>query len=174
MREIGNKFWVVGTNPNKYFDNYMSHINILNMFDEISVDNTNLVVNEKTLDYRSRATLRQNLIAWEAMGFIYKIDTNKYIKIIPTYTEDQLITISFFSMFLPFNNEEIKKYRDTILIKLNYLINPNEDLIKKYNLSKSKGLLTEIDIKQETGKFENKILENKKYKKIITALFKGD
>lgn len=174
MRKIANKFWVMGTNSEWYFQNYLKHINVLGILESVEVDGSKLKIQEHTIDYGSTSTIRQNINAWEGMGFIYAVSRNEFIKLIPEYTERDLIDIVFYSLFKPSNNKIVCKFRDTILIKLNSIIKPNEFLITKYSLSKTRGNLKEEEIKNEIGKFEKRIIANNEYREIIKVIIRED
>lgn len=170
MRKIANKFWVMGTNPECYFQNYLKHINSLEILESIAIDGYKLKIQEHTISYGSISTIRQNINVWEGMGFIHVVSSNKFIKLIPEFTEKDLLDIMFYSLFKPSNSKTISKFRDTIFIKLYSIVKPHENLISKFTLTKTKGNLNANQIKNEIGKLEKRIMENKEYRKVIIAI----
>lgn len=171
MYKIGNKYWKVGTNGMVYLNNYIKDINYLDKWAEIELNEEFIIINNiQKLNYKSRATARQNVESWIAMGFISKVTNNFYKKCIEPFSKSQLIEYSTLNIFLPTNDKSTKKYRDSIIVNCLYLdgkINP----LQKFYLTKTRGTLELEDLKESAGKFEEKILENKLTKKILEYFY---
>lgn len=176
MYELGNKFWKVGTNPDKYFNNFIQYVSHLNIGSKIIIsdDFTKIIIDELvTFDCNSPATTRQNLACWESFGFVIKISKYEYVKIIDRdYSKDRLFELAKQTLFIESIDETINLYRRSIIIKCLYLITNNNNICDVYNITKRKGENTSyIDIKDECGKFEKKLIEDEKFIKIIRIFY---
>lgn len=177
MRLI-NKYWHVGTSTEKYFDNYL---NMMNHIDKntllIIQDETHIKISEsfQVIDMRSKATLSQNLACWEMLGFIYKIDECKYLKILDRdLSETILLSIARYNIISPSNNERIKRYRHKtiylMLIDLDHIIFNYKKLLR-IKVSENKEEYWEKEqLKLISRNFEKKLLSDETYKKIINII----
>ncbi|MBR3348336.1 MAG: hypothetical protein IKG36_02880, partial [Mycoplasmataceae bacterium] len=67
------RFSKIGTNPYKYLENYLIFINEIKKGEEIDVNFNKLEISHKLVKihtFTSQTTLRQNIDAWQWMGFI--------------------------------------------------------------------------------------------------------
>lgn len=171
MIKLVDKFWIVGTSTYKYFDNYISNINSFDLMSEIYIENDHYIKCEgEILNYKSEATTRQNLICWEALGFIKKINKNKYVKIVKPLAIDEMVEYSKFMLLVPSSDEQVERYRHRILHIL--VANLNIDLIKNNKLYTNRST-KEIDIdflKKETSKYEEILMQDKKFMELVKKI----
>lgn len=171
MYKIGNKYWKIGTNGMAYLNNYKNDINQLDKWTEIKLEEKFIVINNvEKLNYKSKATSRQNIQVWISMGLISNVTGNLYKKCIEPFSWQKLIEYSTLNIFLPTNDEITKRYRDTVIINCLYL-DGKIDPLKKFYLTKTKGVLDLDDLKSSAGKFEKEILNNKLTKKILEYFY---
>ncbi|MGL5438241.1 MAG: hypothetical protein ACRDA7_00675 [Metamycoplasmataceae bacterium] len=173
MKEIGNKFAIIGTNPDKYIENYLIIFTNIGKQEEIDIDksNNNLKHNNFIIkSFNSDTTLRQNIDCWVSLGLFVEKD-NKLIKIYDEVSRIKLYEIIKSMLIVDSDIKKINEYRDTIIFKLMYML--NLDVIKKYNLKSNTKIITYSDIEKEIGSFENKLIKDKKFTEII-KIFWGE
>lgn len=171
MKEILNKFSIIGTNPSKYIENFYNYINSYEQLSEFElfVDKIEFY-NHVVMEFNSSTTFRQNLECWEALGLIKKYK-NSFIKVVSYFkTYDSLIEFIKFTLLIESNSDSTNIYRNTILVKLLYLIDPSLLNNQSFTTRLNK-IITFKDIEHEIGKFEKNIINDEKYVKIIKILW---
>lgn len=161
------KFSKIGTNPKRYFDNYFLNINHLEKGSVLLINELDVIhENIKILTLNSPTTLRQNIDCWIWMGFIIKID-NQLIKIVDKMSEQELIEHSKYTLLIPHTDDLVNKHRNTEIIKLLVISNKNDKQLLNHLQCSYEEIL------KECGRYEEIVLSDKKYIKIINA-FLGD
>lgn len=155
------KFSKIGTNPYKYFDNFYIYLNRLPIGEMLKIDLTSFqVIHEEIeiLRFNSSTTLRQNIDAWIWMGLIIKKDKNTIIKIINNdVSKNEMLEYIKYYLLIDNNNQLVNKHKKTIITKLLTLKN-QKSANDKY---------TYEEIIKECGKFEQMILKDSSYIKIL-------
>lgn len=171
MKKIGNKFSIVGTNPNKYIENYLNCFFNVPKLDEIKIiRSSNSLFHQyvELISFDSYTTLRQNIDCWVGLGFFAR-NGNKLIKIIDNMKEEYFYEHIKTTLLVETDIENINIYRDTILIKLMDMM--NLETIKRFNLSTRTKTIIIDDIKKEIGKFEKLIFNDKTFRKILEIMW---
>lgn len=171
MKKILNKFSIIGTNPSKYIDNFYNYINNYEQLSKFDIILNKIeYYNNFVVEFNSSTTFRQNLECWDALGLIKKNKTS-FTKIVPDFKSyDELLDFIKFSILIDTNNDSTNIYRNTIIIKLLYLID-SSILDNKNFTTRLNKTITFRDIKNEIGKFEKNIIKDKKYVEIIKILW---
>lgn len=171
MKKILNKFSIIGTNPSKYIDNFFNYINPYEQLSKFDIILNKIeYYNNLVFEFNSSTTFRQNLECWDALGLIKKNKTS-FTKIVPDFKSyDELLDYIKFSILIDTNNESTNIYRNTIIIKLLYLID-SSILDNKTFTTRLNKTITFSDIEHEIGKFEQNIIKDKKYVEIIKILW---
>lgn len=171
MKKILNKFSIIGTNPSKYIDNFYNYINNYEQLSKFDIILNKIeYYNNFVVEFNSSTTFRQNLECWDALGLIKKNKTS-FTKIVPDFKSyDELLDFIKFSILIDTNNESTNIYRNTIIIKLLYLID-SSILDNKNFTTRLNKTITFRDIKNEIGKFEKNIIKDEKYVEIIKILW---
>ena len=171
MKKILNKFSIIGTNPSKYIDNFYNYINNYEQLSKFDIILNKIeYYNNFVVEFNSSTTFRQNLECWDALGLIKKNKTS-FTKIVPDFKSyDELLDFIKFSILIDTNNESTNIYRNTIIIKLLYLID-SSILDNKNFTTRLNKTITFRDIENEIGKFEKNIIKDKKYVEIIKILW---
>ena len=171
MKKILNKFSIIGTNPSKYIDNFYDYINNYEQLSKFDIILNKIeYYNNFVVEFNSSTTFRQNLECWDALGLIKKNKTS-FTKIVPDFKSyDELLDFIKFSILIDTNNESTNIYRNTIIIKLLYLID-SSILDNKNFTTRLNKTITFRDIENEIGKFEKNIIKDKKYVEIIKILW---
>ena len=115
------RFSKIGTNPYKYLKNYEFFINEIEKCEEIDVNFNKLEISHKLVKihtFTSETTLRQNIDAWQWMGFIIEKEKNKFIKIMDFLSWDEMIEHIKWNLLIPNKKTLINKHKKTIIIKL--------------------------------------------------------
>lgn len=163
------RFSKVGTNPNKYINNYLIY---LNQFDLGSI----FVINDfsvkemgiEIFSCNSRTTFRQNIQCWISLGFFICKD-NKLIKIIPKINQEKLFKYIRGILLVESSDENINIYRNTCLIKILHL--SNIDIFKNTSIKMREKKLEISDIEEETGEFEKILIEDKDFVNIVKIMW---
>ena len=156
------RFSKIGTNPYKYLKNYEFFINEIEKCEEIDVNFNKLEISHKLVKihtFTSETTLRQNIDAWQWMGFIIEKEKNKFIKIMDFLSWDEMIEHIKWNLLIPNKKTLINKHKKTIIIKLLTL---NDEQKNSYHNNCSYQ-----EIIKECGKFEKIISQDKKYINIL-------
>ena len=171
MKKILNKFSIIGTNPSKYIDNFYNYINNYEQLSKFDIILNKIeYYNNFVVEFNSSTTFRQNLECWDALGLIKKNKTS-FTKIVPDFKSyDELLDFIKFSILIDTNNESTNIYRNTIIIKLLYLID-SSILDNKNFTTRLNKTITFRDIENEIGKFEKNIIKDKKEVEIIKILW---
>lgn len=171
MKKILNKFSIIGTNPSKYIDNFYNYINNYEQLSKFDIILNKIeYYNNFVVEFNSSTTFRQNLECWDALGLIKKNKTS-FTKIVPDFKSyDELLNFIKFSILIDTNNESTNIYRNTIIIKLLYLID-SSILDNKNFTTRLNKTITFRDIENEIGKFEKNIIKDEKYVEIIKILW---
>ena len=156
------KFSKIGTNPYKYLKNYLIFINEIKKGEEIDINFDKLEISHKLVKihtFTSQTTLRQNIDAWQWMGFIIEKEKNKFIKIMDFLSWDEMIEHIKWNLLIPNKKTLINKHKKTIIIKLLTL---NDEQKNSYHNNYSYE-----EIIKECGKFEKIISQDKNYINIL-------
>lgn len=156
------RFSKIGTNPYKYLKNYEFFINEIEKCEEIDVNFNKLEISHKLVKihtFTSETTLRQNIDAWQWMGFIIEKEKNKFIKIMDFLSWDEMIEHIKWNLLIPNKKTLINKHKKTIIIKLLTL---NDEQKNSYHNNCSYQ-----EIIKECGKFEKIISQDKNYINIL-------
>ena len=165
--KIKEHFSKIGTNPMKYFDNYLKYINNLPKGETLLINDLRIIYNNVVIvKFKSATTLRQNLDAWIWMHFIIKKRDNSLIKIIDQMKDIDLIEHIKYSLFLQDNQELVNKHRNTILIKL-LTITDHE---KQNFLAKC----SREEILKECGEFEKILASDVRYIELVNKVWNKD
>ena len=171
MKKIGNHFQKVGTNPQKYLDNYQQAFLNINKQDVFTINKGSFSIlhNEvELISFNSDATFRQNIDCWVSFGlFIRKKEI--LIKIFDDMNNHQFYEHLKGIIFVNSNIESINIYRDTILIKLMNLI--GLEVIDKFELKCRTKNISKEDVISETGVFEKKIINDEILKKFLSIMW---
>ena len=171
MKKIGNHFQKVGTNPQKYLDNYQEKFLNIKKQDEFIIDKLNFSIlhNEvELISFNSDTTFRQNIDCWLAFGLFIR-ENEKLIKIFDDMNEHQFYEYLKEIIFVNSNIESINIYRDTILIKLMNLM--ELEVIEKFKLKCRTKNITKEDVTSETGSFEKKIIKDEILKEFLLIIW---
>ncbi len=173
MISWGNKFQIVGTNPYHYISNFDRYFSTYIVGDEFQIcKNNGFYITEKdtgeiVFDGKSDATLRQNIDTWISNNFVVR-KGDVLIKTIDRCDFAQLIESSKYLIFQKSLDPKINLYRDTIKVKLAYIINPKIlGNIELYSSNKLKNI-EEEDIKKSIGKYEEILMNDKEFIKHMT------
>lgn len=156
------RFSKIGTNPYKYLKNYEFFINEIEKGEEINVNFNKLEISHKLVriyTFNSQTTLRQNIDAWQWMGFLIEKEKNKFIKIMDFLSWDEMIEHIKWNLLIPNKKTLINKHKKTIIIKLLTL---NDEQKNSYHNNCSYQ-----EIIKECGKFEKIISQDKNYINIL-------
>jgi len=174
MKKIGNHFQKIGTNPQKYLDNYQEKFLNINMQDELIICKENFTISHNQVElisFSSDATFRQNIDCWVSFGlFIRK--NEKLIKIFDDMNNHQFYEHLKGIIFVNSNIESINIYRNTILIKLINLM--GLEVIEKFQLKCRTKNITKEDVTSETGIFEKKIINDECLRKFLSIILENN
>ncbi len=156
------RFSKIGTNPMKYLNNFKYYLNNIPIGEEIKINGLNILHQDIVqISFNSNTTHRQNLDAWLWMGFIVQKDENTYIKIIKSMNEEELLEHSKYNLLVNNKNKKINDHRKTIIIKLLTASN-KKSVHNDYSFE---------EIYKEFGKYEEILLEDEKFIKILKILW---
>ncbi len=174
---ISNKFQIVGTNPQCYVDNYIFSINELPIGSILLIDNERFEVkieysDEVVFFAKSYATFMQNIDTWIGLGILIRKD-DQLIKILPRIDRDFLLDFVSLNIFQKHYSEKVNIFRNTIRIKLLYMLD-KKYLMDNFELySSTKKRIMGEDIEKSIGKFEHDIYSRFGVKE-LTKLIKGE
>lgn len=153
MSSINNyKFSKIGTNPQKYLDNFFYHLNNIPIGDELKIKNYNVYHEDVSIfSANSDATFRQNVDTWLWMGFVVRKNKNTLVKIIEELNKEELMNYSSKMLLLDSKDKMIDQHRKTIIIKL-LTLNQKNSVHNGYSYE---------EIIKECGRYEENILKNK-------------
>ncbi len=179
MIKTESRFQIVGTNPYHYIDNFINDLNSIPIGTIVIADLDKYVIRLESSDEilfsgNSEATLKQNIDTWMSLGYIIKIGDNRYLKIIEETTMAKLLDYSSIIIFQEHFDEKINMFRNTIRIKLMYLIDKEyvSNNLELYSASRLKPITLE-DIHKSTGTFEKEIIERFGIKELTKLLMGG-
>ena len=174
MKKIDNLFSIVGTNPQKYFENFLNYFNHFNICSSFSITNEFHILHNNEIVFKglSEATSRQNIDMWEVFGFVVRKNKNEFIKIIQKSTPEKLFELAKTSLIQFSPNNSINKHRDTILIKLLQLV--DESFVDENFVTSRTKRIDYKTIKKEIGAFEKQIYEDKLFMTIVDMIWRGN
>lgn len=171
MRKIGNKFNKVGTNPMRYIENFLLYFNLFPIGIKFEIDDENFSILQDgvpVFNSNSITTLRQNIDCWLGLGLMIR-DSNNLIKIVDNQNTEQLIDYSKGILICDSNDNKLNSYRDTILIKIVYMIDHNKidpDVIFMKNHE-----ISITDIEHEIGRYEKILFQDNKFIEIVKTMW---
>ncbi|MGL4343280.1 MAG: hypothetical protein ACRCRZ_01830 [Metamycoplasmataceae bacterium] len=171
MKKIGDKFSIIGTNPQKYINNYLTYFVNISKQEKIEIDKNNYSLIHRgitILSFNSDATFRQNIDCWVGLGLFNK-KNNILIKMQDDMNEFDFYEYIKSMLFVHSDNDNINIYRDTILIKLTQIIAP--EILKNITLRSNTRDVDQKIIEAEIGKFEKTIIKDEKLKKILLVIW---
>ncbi len=165
-------FQIVGTNPHFYLENfskYFSSYEIGEMF-EIDKENGFQIKEYETGEYifngKSDATLRQNIDTWISCNLFIK-KGNILIKTINKCNLDKIIESTKYLIFQKTVDPKINLFRDTIKIKLAFMLDKEKLMNYTFYSSNKKKEISAEDIKNSIGAYENILAKDEKLMKFI-------